>query len=71
MNSELERAAELATQYLDSLGRGPVSRETTPEMLRARLQKELTASGVPALEEGVAVAHETHANPGFGAILTP
>ena len=50
MNPELERAAELAAEYLGALDERPVSHEPDPEELRARLQKELTDEGLPGLE---------------------
>ncbi len=50
MKPELERAAELACRYLDSLDNESVSKEIEPDRLRARLRKELTRDGVPPLQ---------------------
>ncbi len=50
MKPELERAAELACRYLDSLDSESVSKEIEPERLRARLRKELTHDGLPPLQ---------------------
>ncbi len=50
MNPELNRAAELAAEYLESLDHQKVSEETDPETLRGRLHKELTPDGLPPLQ---------------------
>ena len=50
MNPELELAAELAGSYIDSLDTRKVSEELAPEVLRARLRKELTDDGVPPVQ---------------------
>lgn len=50
MNPELKRAAELATEYIESFDHQKVSEEPDPEALRARLYKELTADGLPPLQ---------------------
>ncbi len=50
MNPELKRAAELATDYLDSLDQLKISEEPDPQSIRNKLQKELTDDGVPSLQ---------------------
>ncbi len=50
MNPELERAAELAADYLDSLNELKVSDEPDPQALRSKLHKELTDDGLPPLQ---------------------
>jgi len=50
MNPELKRAAELAAAYIESFDQQKVSAETDPQTLRAKLQKELTADGLPPLQ---------------------
>ena len=47
---ELERAAELAAEYLDTLDKNKISEEPDPQALRDRLQKELTDEGLPPLQ---------------------
>ena len=47
---ELERAAQLACQYIDSLDDRRVSAEPDPAVLRARLARELTADGLPPVQ---------------------
>jgi len=46
----LERASELALQYLDSLDQAPVAPTATLAELRARLAAPLAEDGLPALE---------------------
>ena len=50
MNPELKRAAELADEYIESLGHQRVSEEPDPKVLRDRLHKELTDDGLPPLQ---------------------
>lgn len=50
MNPELERAAELAAEYLDSLDQQKVSEEPDPQAVRNRLHKELTDEGLAPLQ---------------------
>jgi glutamate/tyrosine decarboxylase-like PLP-dependent enzyme len=50
MEPELERAAQLAGEYVDSLDTRRVGDETDPAVLRARLEKELTDDGLPPLQ---------------------
>jgi glutamate/tyrosine decarboxylase-like PLP-dependent enzyme len=50
MNPELKLAAEIATQYIDSLDTRPVSEEPDPQTLRRRLAKPLTDDGLPPLQ---------------------
>jgi glutamate/tyrosine decarboxylase-like PLP-dependent enzyme len=50
VNPELERAAELAAEYIESFDHRKVSEEPDPEALRKRLYKELTADGLPPLQ---------------------
>ena len=50
VKAELERAAELAAEYLDSLDQQKVSEEPDPRALRDRLYKELTDEGLPPLQ---------------------
>ncbi len=50
MNPELKRAAELASEYIESFDQQKVSDELGPTALRQRLQKELTEDGVPPLQ---------------------
>ena len=50
MNPELKRAAELAAEYIESFDHQKVSEELGPKALRDRLQKELTADGLPPLQ---------------------
>lgn len=50
MNPELERAAELAAEYIESLDTRVVSQKLEPDVLRARLRKELTLDGLPPLQ---------------------
>lgn len=50
VNPELKRAAELATDYLDSLDQLKISEEPDPQSIRNKLQKELTDDGVPSLQ---------------------
>ncbi len=50
MNPELERAAEIAAEYLDSLDQQKVRAEPDPELIRAKLNKELTDDGLPPLQ---------------------
>jgi len=66
--SALERASELALQYLDGLERSPVAPTATLAELRARLATPLAEDGQPALEvvEALArgVAGGLHGNAG-------
>jgi len=48
MHPELERAAQLATKYLQTLDGRRVDDALAPGKLRERLAKELTAEGVPS-----------------------
>ena len=50
MNPELKRAAELAAEYIESFDHQKVSEELDPAALRDKLQKELTAEGLPPLQ---------------------
>ncbi|MCG6871924.1 MAG: aminotransferase class V-fold PLP-dependent enzyme [Gammaproteobacteria bacterium] len=50
MNPELERAASLAAQYLETLDSGKVSQELDADTIRASLQKDLTEEGLPPLQ---------------------
>ena len=50
MNPELKRAAQIAADYIESFDHHKVSEEVRPAALRARLQKELTADGLPPLQ---------------------
>ncbi len=50
MNPELKRAAELASEYIESFDDQKVSDELGPQALRERLQKDLTEDGVPPLQ---------------------
>ncbi|MDJ0916580.1 MAG: aminotransferase class V-fold PLP-dependent enzyme [Woeseiaceae bacterium] len=50
MNPELARAAEIAAQYLDSLDEQKVRAEPDPQLIRAKLHKELTDDGLPPLQ---------------------
>jgi glutamate/tyrosine decarboxylase-like PLP-dependent enzyme len=50
LNPELKRAAELAAEYIESFDHQKVSEELGPKALRDRLQKELTADGLPPLQ---------------------
>lgn len=50
MNPELKRAAELAAEYIESFDHHKVSQELDPQTLRDKLQKELTADGLPPLQ---------------------
>ena len=50
MNPELERAAQLAAEYIESFDGRKVSEELDPGVLRARLHKELTADGLPGVQ---------------------
>lgn len=50
MNPELERAAELAAQYIESFDHDKVSQEVDPAALRDKLHKELTADGLPPMQ---------------------
>ncbi|MEM6512291.1 MAG: aminotransferase class V-fold PLP-dependent enzyme [Pseudomonadota bacterium] len=50
MNPELTRAAEIASDYLDSLDQLSVGGEHDPEALRAKLEKPLTDDGVPSMQ---------------------
>jgi len=50
VNPELKRAAQLAAEYIESFDHQNVSDEPDPEVLRAKLQKELTADGLPPLQ---------------------
>lgn len=50
MKPELERAAKLAAQYIESLDLQKVSTEIGPQALRERLHKDLTPGGLPALQ---------------------
>ena len=50
MNPELKRAAELADEYIVSLGQQRVSEEPDPKVLRDRLHKQLTDDGLPPLQ---------------------
>ena len=47
MNPELKRAAKLAAEYIESFDHHKVSEEIDPQELRDKLQKELTADGLP------------------------
>ncbi len=50
MNPELERAAQLAAEYIESFDHHKVSGEPDPQALRQKLSKELTDDGLPALQ---------------------
>ena len=50
MNPELQRAAELAAEYIESFDTQRVSKESDPGALKAKLHKELTADGLPPLQ---------------------
>jgi glutamate/tyrosine decarboxylase-like PLP-dependent enzyme len=50
VNPELNRAAEIAAEYIESFDHQKVSEEPDPEVLRERLCKELTADGLPPLQ---------------------
>jgi glutamate/tyrosine decarboxylase-like PLP-dependent enzyme len=50
MKPELERAAQLAAAYIDNFDHRRVSQEMQPSVMRARLHKELTDHGLPALQ---------------------
>ena len=50
MNPELKRAAELAAEYIESIDHQNVSEEPDPQVLREKLQKELTDDGLPPLQ---------------------
>ena len=50
MNPELQRAAELAAEYIESFDSQRVSQEPDPQALKARLHKKLTADGLPPLQ---------------------
>lgn len=50
MNPELKRAAQIAADYIESFDHHNVSEEVSPAALRARLQKELTADGLPPVQ---------------------
>jgi len=50
MKPELERAAELASRYIESFDTQRVSTEPDPALLRARLHKELTDEGLPPVQ---------------------
>ncbi len=50
MNPELKRAAELAAEYIESFDTQKVTSEPDPEVLAAKLRKELTADGLPPLQ---------------------
>ena len=47
MNPELQRAAELAAEYIESFDTQRVSKEPDPGALKAKLHKELTADDLP------------------------
>jgi glutamate/tyrosine decarboxylase-like PLP-dependent enzyme len=57
MNPELELAAKLASDYIESFNRHKVSEELGPDTLRARLQKDLTDDGLPP-EQVIRELHE-------------
>ena len=50
MNPELERAAELAAEYIESFDHQKVSEDPDPQALRDKLGKELTTDGLPPLK---------------------
>ena len=50
MNPELKRAAELATEYIESFDHQNVSEEPDAKALRDRLSKTLTSDGLPPLQ---------------------
>ncbi len=50
MNPELKRAAELASEYIESFDHQKVSEELDPQALRDKLEKELTQDGLPPLQ---------------------
>ena len=50
MNPELKRAAEIASEYLESFDHSDVSQVVDPGVLRDRLRKQLTADGLPPLQ---------------------
>ena len=50
MNPELERAAQIAAEYIESFDHHKVSDEPHPDALRQKLQKELTDDGLPGLQ---------------------
>ena len=47
MNPELQRAAELAAEYIELFDTQRVSKEPDPGALKAKLHKELTADDLP------------------------
>lgn len=50
MNPELERAAQLAAEYIESFDDSNVGDVLDPKSLRAKLQKDLTDDGLPPLQ---------------------
>jgi glutamate/tyrosine decarboxylase-like PLP-dependent enzyme len=50
VNPELQRAAELAAEYIDSFDHHKVGGELDPQALRDKLRKELTDDGLPPLQ---------------------
>ncbi len=50
MKPELQRAAELAAEYIESFDTRKVSEGPDPQALRARLRKDLTADGLPPVQ---------------------
>jgi glutamate/tyrosine decarboxylase-like PLP-dependent enzyme len=50
MTPELELAAKLANEYLESFETHKISEESDPDTLRAALSKELTDDGIPSLQ---------------------
>jgi len=50
VNPELERAAELAAEYIESFDHQKVSEDPDPQALRDKLGKELTTDGLPPLK---------------------
>ena len=50
MNPELKRAAQLAAEYIDSFDHHKVSEELHPDVLRDKLNKDLTDDGLPPLQ---------------------
>ena len=57
MNPELQRAAELAAEYIESFDSQRVSQEPDPQALKARLHEKLTAASaaLPVLRSCSAV----------------
>ena len=66
MHPELERAAQLATKYLQTLDDCRVDDALEPGKLRARLAKELTTEGVPSEQ----VIEELFGDAGAGLLNT-